>query len=165
MPCQSVVLLVLPWNVTTIREEMIAKLPMESLTTETPITSKEQSDSIMVLMEFHDYACQVSEVDPVVIAEILLLLRRCYGFKKHPSEQLFYVRAVGIAKLVATWIFHSPKPIYAALLYDLIRYTRLPLSYIKANYDMGIFCFVENVLSVDKHQGLAESLLYVNNRF
>ncbi|ROT46974.1 sodium:solute symporter family transporter [Candidatus Cardinium hertigii] len=165
MSTQKVMLLVLPWNVTNIREEMISKLPMESLTSEAPITEKEQGDAMMVLMHFHDYVCQISEVDPGVIAEILLLLRRCYGVKRHASGQLFYVRAVGIAQLVATWIFHSPKPIYAALLYDLIRYTRLPLSYIKSNYNIGIFCFVENVLSIDKHQELAESLFYISNRF
>ncbi|WP_338140438.1 HD domain-containing protein, partial [Candidatus Cardinium hertigii] len=54
---------------------------------------------------------------------------------------------------------------YASLLYDLVRYTRLPLSYIKANYNLGIFCFVENVLNIDQHQEMAKSLLYVTNRF
>ncbi|ROT47509.1 HD domain-containing protein, partial [Candidatus Cardinium hertigii] len=132
---------------------------------EAPITPKEQADSMMVLMQFHEYVCQVAEVDPGMIAEILLLLRRCYGFKRHASGQLFYVRAVGIAQWVATWIFHSPKPIYASLLYDLVRYTRLPLSYIKANYNMGIFCFVENVLNIDQHQEMAKSLLHITNRF
>lgn len=162
---QSVMLLVLPWNVTSIRDEMIAKLPMERLTSETPITSKEEGESMMLLMEFHEYVCKVSSVDPGLIAEILLLLRRCYGFKRHPSGELFYVRSVGIAQLVAEWLFHSPKPIYAALLYDLVRYTRLPLSYIKANYNLGIFYFVQNVLSVDKHQEMVLSELYVGNRF
>ncbi|WP_123662627.1 sodium:solute symporter family transporter [Candidatus Cardinium hertigii] len=162
---QGAILLVLPWDVTKIREEMIAKLPITHLTSEAPITPKEQADSMMVLMQFHEYVCQVAEVDPGMIAEILLLLRRCYGFKRHASGQLFYVRAVGIAQWVATWIFHSPKPIYASLLYDLVRYTRLPLSYIKANYNRGIFCFVENVLNIDQHQEMAKSLLYVTNRF
>ncbi|WP_260214904.1 sodium:solute symporter family protein, partial [Candidatus Cardinium hertigii] len=100
---QAAILLVLPWDVTKIREEMIAKLPITHLTSETPITPKEQADSMMVLMQFHEYVCQVAEVDPGVIAEILLLLRRCYGFKRHASGQLFYVRAVGIAQWVATW--------------------------------------------------------------
>ena len=158
------ILMVLPSNVIAIREEMIGTLPMEAFTSEDPITPKEQGDSMMALMEFHDYVCQTAEVDPGVIAEILLLLRRCYGFKRHPSGALFYMRAAGIAKLVATWIFHSPKPIYAALLYDLVRYTRLPLSYIKANYDRGIFCFVQHVLHIDTHQEMAASLFHIENR-
>ncbi|WP_339043789.1 HD domain-containing protein [Cardinium endosymbiont of Tipula unca] len=77
---------------------------------------------------------------------------------------MFYVRATGIAKLLAKWIFHSPKPIYAALLYDLVRHTHLSLSYIRANYNFGIFCFVESVLSVDNRKDLSESVLFVENR-
>ena len=159
------IVIVLPCNVHAIREEMIAQLPIETVPLESALSSKEMEDSLIELMEFHDYVCNSADVDPSIIAEILLLLRRCYGSKKHASGQLFYLRAAGIAKWVATWIFHSPKPIYAALLYDLIRYTRLPLSYIKANYDRGIFCFVQNVLSVDQHQAMSTSLFHVHNRF
>ena len=158
------ILVVLPWDATAIREEMIGALPMESCTSEDLITPKEQEDSIMALMEFHDDVCQTADVDPGVIAEILLLLRRCYGFRRHPSGQLFYIRSAGIAKLVASWIFHSPKPIYATLLYDLVRYTRLPLSYIKASYDRGILSFVQNVLNIDQHQEMSESLFHIGNR-
>ncbi|WP_339044456.1 HD domain-containing protein [Cardinium endosymbiont of Tipula unca] len=147
-----------------IRDEMIANLPIDLLASESPITLKEQADSLMALMEFHEYVCKVSHVESAVIAEILLLLRRCYGFKRHASGQLFYVRATGITKIVAKWIFHSPKPIYATLLYDLVRHTHLSRSYIRANYNFGIFCFVESVLSVDNRKELSESVLFVENR-
>ncbi|MDD9139509.1 MAG: HD domain-containing protein, partial [Candidatus Cardinium sp.] len=103
-------------------------------------------------------------IDPFLIAEILLLLRRCYGFKRHASGQLFYVRAVGIAEWVATWTDGHAKLVYATLLYDLVRYTRLPLSYIKGNYKRGVYCFVENTIAIDSRERLEESLLAIPNR-
>ncbi|MDD9139881.1 MAG: hypothetical protein NQ127_03025 [Candidatus Cardinium sp.] len=77
----------------------------------------------------------------------MFLLRRCYGFKRHASGQLFYVRAVRIAEWVAAWADGHAKLVYATLLYDLVRYTRLPLSYIKANYPLIVYCFVENTIA------------------
>ncbi|WP_339044771.1 sodium:solute symporter family transporter [Cardinium endosymbiont of Tipula unca] len=164
-PGKDSIIIVIPRDVNQIREEMIARLPIDLLASESPITPKEQADSLTTLMEFHEYVCKISHVEFSVISEILLLLRRCYGFKRHASGQLFYVRATGIAKILAKWVFHSPKPIYASLLYDLVRYTQLSLSYIKANYNFGIFCFVQRVISVDKHQDIEKSILYVDNRF
>ncbi|TDG94184.1 sodium:solute symporter family transporter [Cardinium endosymbiont of Culicoides punctatus] len=165
-PDKDGILIALPLNVNDIREEMIERLPLDLLSaTKSEITPKEKVDSLKVLIDFHEYACSVSHADPAIITEILLLLRRCYGFKRHMCGELFYVRAAGIATLVSKWVGISPKPVYAALLYDLVRYTHLSLSYIRANYNLGIFEFVKNILAIDKRKDLEESMLYIDNRF
>ncbi|WP_342265041.1 sodium:solute symporter family transporter [Cardinium endosymbiont of Philonthus spinipes] len=166
---QSAMLLVLPNDVTDIFNKVTITLPLDALTLEAPVTPKEQADSMMVLMKFHDYVCKSSyQMDPVdvgTISGLLLLLRQHFGFKRHASGQLFYVRAVGIAELVVEWAFHSPKVIYAALLYELVRRTCLPLSYVKEHYNLGVYAFVLNVVGIDKRQALDHSsLLYVQNR-
>ncbi|AXI24268.1 Sodium:solute symporter family [Cardinium endosymbiont of Sogatella furcifera] len=166
---QPTMLLVLPNDVTDMLSKMTAKLPLDCLTSETPVTPKEQADSMMALMQFHDYICQSSHrSDPIdlgTISGLLLLLRKHFGFKRHASGQLFYVRAVGITTLIVEWVFHSPKVIYAALLYELVRHTCLPLSYVKEHYNLGVYAFVLNVISIDKRQDLDHpSLLYVQNR-
>ncbi|WP_342264950.1 sodium:solute symporter family transporter [Cardinium endosymbiont of Philonthus spinipes] len=163
------ILLVLPTDVTAIRDKMMIKLPIDCLTSEMPITPKEQADSMMVLMQFHDYICKSSHrsdpVDVATVSGLLLLLRKHFRFRRHSSGQLFYVRAVGIAELVVEWVFHSPKVIYASLLYELVRHTCLPLSYIKRHYNLGVYAFVLNVVGIDKRQELDHpSLLYVQNR-
>ncbi|MGI2299003.1 HD domain-containing protein [Candidatus Cardinium hertigii] len=152
-----------------IRDKMTYKLPIDSLTVETPVTPKEQADSMMELMKFHDHICKSSceddPIDPSIISGILLLLREHFGFKRHASGQLFYVRAVGISKLVVDWVFHSPKVVYASLLYGLVRRTCLPLSYIQQHYNLGVYAFVLNVVGIDKREELDHpSLLYVKNR-
>ncbi|UWW97047.1 MAG: HD domain-containing protein [Candidatus Cardinium sp.] len=166
---QKAIVLVLPSNVTEVRNKMTAKLPLDCLTSEAPVTSKEQADSMMALMQFHDYVCKsLCPEDPIdigTISGLLLLLRQHFGFKRHASGQLFYVRAVGIAQLVIEWVFHSPKVIYAALLYELVRHTCLPLSYVQEHYNLGVYAFVLNVVGIDKRQELDHpSLLYVQNR-
>ncbi|WP_419241696.1 sodium:solute symporter family transporter [Cardinium endosymbiont of Nabis limbatus] len=166
---EQAILLVLPTDVTAIRDKMTAKLPLDCLTSAAPVTPKEQADSMMVLMQFHDYVCKSSHgSDPIdigAISGLLLLLRQYFGFKQHASGQLFYVRAVGIAELVVKWVVHAPKVVYAALLYELVRHTCLPLSYIKKHYNLGVYAFVLNVIGVDKRQDLDHpSLLYVQNR-
>ncbi|MGI2257183.1 sodium:solute symporter family transporter [Candidatus Cardinium hertigii] len=162
-------LMVLPNDVTDIMNKMTAGFPIDALTVESPVTPKEEADSMMELMNFHDYVSKLScEVDPIdikTVAGILLLLRKHFRFKRHASGQLFYVHAVGIAKLVTDWVFHSPKVVYAALLYGLVRRTCLPLSYIKEHYNLGVYAFVSNVVGIDKRENLDHpSLLYVQNR-
>ncbi|UWW96494.1 MAG: HD domain-containing protein [Candidatus Cardinium sp.] len=162
-------LLVLPVDVIEIRDKMTTKLPIDCLTSETPVTPKEQADSMMELMQFHDHVAQFShDMDPIdlgTISGLLLLLRQHFGFKRHASGQLFYVRVVGIAKLVVEWVFNSPKVIYASLLYELVRHTCLPLSYVRDHYNLGVYAFVLNVLGIDKHQALDHpSLLCLENR-
>lgn len=166
---QRAMLLVLPTDLTDIRDKMTVALPLDSLTSQTPVTPKEQAYAMMALMKFHDYVSKsFTKEDPIdikTISGLLLLLRKHFGFKRHASGQLFYLRAVGIAKIVVEWAFHSPKVIYASLLYELVRRTCLPLSYVKQYYNLGVYAFVSNVLKVDKRQALdAPSLLYVQNR-
>ncbi|AXI23920.1 Sodium:solute symporter family protein [Cardinium endosymbiont of Sogatella furcifera] len=166
---QPAMLLVLPSNVTDILSKITINLPLDELTLETPVTPKEQADSMMALMQFHDHVSRSSHrADPIdigIISGLLLLLRQHFGFKRHASGQLFYVRAVGIAEIVVKWVFHSPKVIYAALLYELVRRTCLPLSYVKEHYNLGVYAFVLNVVGIDKRQALDHpSLLYVQNR-
>ena len=162
-------LIVLPIDVREIINKMTIDLPLDALTSEGPVTPKEEADSMMALMQFHDHICKSSyESDPIdikIISGILLLLREHFRFKRHASGKLFYVRAVAIAQLVVDWVFHSPKVVYAALLYGLVRRTCLPLSYIKEHYNLGVYAFVSNVIKIDKREDLNHpSLLYVQNR-
>lgn len=166
---QKEILLVLPRDVTSIRDKMTTKLPIDCLNSDTPVTPKEQAASMMVLMKFHDYVCKSShQVDPMdlgIVSGLLLLQRKHFGFKRHACGQLFYVRAVGITELVIEWAFHSPKVVYASLLYELVRHTCLPLSYVKQHYNLGVYAFVLNVVAIDKRAQLDHpSLLYVHNR-
>ncbi|WP_419241129.1 hypothetical protein [Cardinium endosymbiont of Nabis limbatus] len=112
---KKAMLLVLPNKVTDILSRMTTKLPIDTLTTGAPVTPKEQADSMMVLMQFHDCVCKSSlQEDPIdmkIISGLILLLRKHFGFKRHDSGQLFYVRSVGIAALVVEWVVHSPKVI------------------------------------------------------
>ncbi len=51
------------------------------------------------------------------------------------------------------------------MLYELVRYTCLPLSYIKEHYNLGVYAFVLNIKRIDKRQELDHpSLLHVQNR-
>ncbi|WP_419241351.1 sodium:solute symporter family transporter [Cardinium endosymbiont of Nabis limbatus] len=166
---KKAMLLVLPNRITDILSKMATTLPIDALTSNAPVTPKEQADSIMLLMQFHDYVSKVSiQEDPIdlkTISGLLLLLRKHFGFKRHNSGQLLYVRAVGIAELVVEWVFHSPKVVYASLLYELVRHTCLPISYIKKHYNLGVYTFVLNLVNIDKRQDLDHaSLLYVKNR-
>ncbi|MGI2299423.1 sodium:solute symporter family transporter [Candidatus Cardinium hertigii] len=163
------ILLVLPTDVTEILNHMTAGLPIDALAKEGPISPKEEANSMMALMQFHGYVCKSAyendPIDLVTLSGLLLLLRQRFGSKRHGSGQLFYVRAVGIATLVVEWAFHSPKVIYASLLYDLVRHTCLPLSYVREHYNLGVYGFVWNVVNTDKREALDHpSLLYVQNR-
>ncbi|WP_243575173.1 sodium:solute symporter family transporter [Candidatus Cardinium sp. cByotN1] len=166
---QPTMLLVLPRDVTDIRDKMTVKLPIDCLTSDDPVNPQEQADSMMALMKFHDHVCKYlskeAPIDIKTISGLLLLLRQHFRFKRHASGQLFYVRAVAIAQIVVDWVFHSPKVIYASLLYELVRHTCLPLSYIKEHYNLGVYAFVSNLVKIDKRQELDDpSLLCVQNR-
>ncbi len=152
-------LIVLPCNVVKVRDEMIAKI----LPLNVPITQKEIDESMEVFIESYNHLTETSEIRKAVIDEILLLTRRCYGFRRHLSGQLLYIRAIGIAQLVSEWIRFYPEPIYVALLYDLVHYADLPLSYIKANYDLNIYSFIESVLAVNDRQSMEPCGLYIGN--
>lgn len=94
---KKAMLLVLPNKVTDILSKMTTTLPIDSLTLESPVTPKEQADSMMELMQFHDCVCKSSlQEDPIdmkIISGLILLLRKHFGFKRHDSGQLFYVRS------------------------------------------------------------------------
>ena len=154
-------LMVVPCNVVQVRDAMIANLrPLNA-----PIIQKEIDQSIEVFIKSYNQILDISEASKAVIDEIVLLTRRCYGFQRHPSGQLLYVRSIEIAQLVAEWIRFYPEPVYVALLYDLVHYADLPLSYIKANYDLNIYSFVESVLAVNDRQSMEPCGLYIKNAF
>lgn len=154
-------LMVLPCNVVNVRDAMIAKiLPLNIC-----INQKEIDQSTEVFIKSYNHILEISEARRAVIDEILLLTRRCYGFRRHLSGQLLYIRAIGIAQLVAEWIRFYPEPIYVALLYDLVYYADLPLAYIKANYDLNIYSFIESILAVNDRQSMEPCGLYIGNAF
>ncbi|MGI2257005.1 hypothetical protein ACRRVD_00210 [Candidatus Cardinium hertigii] len=154
-------LMVVPCNVVNVRDAMISNIrPLNA-----PITQKEIDQSIEVFVKSYNQILEISEARRAVIDEIVLLIRRCYGFQRHTSGQLLYVRSIGIAQLVAEWIRFYPEPIYVTLLYGLVHYADLSLSYIKANYDLNIYSFVESVLAVNDRQSMEPCGLYIKNAF
>ncbi|MEF2228947.1 MAG: HD domain-containing protein [Candidatus Cardinium sp.] len=157
---QKANLLVLPCHVTAVRDEMLTNITVANRL----ISKSEIEASMVVLSKFNDYACKMCNIRIGVLDEIFLLLRRCYAFKRHLSGELFYVRAVGIARLVTDWVAYVPEPIYAALLYDLVVYADLPLSYIKANYSLDVFSFVQSIVSIGDRREIEPSGLYVDNQ-
>lgn len=164
------ILMVLPVDVTHILDNINVELPLDTFSQETSMTLQEEADAMVILMKFHDDFCkylnQESPTELKMISQSILLLRKYFRFKRHASGKLLYVRAVAIAQLVAEWAFQYHKVICAALLYELVRHNCLPLSYIKTNYNIGIYGFVSNLVKIDKHQDLDHpSLLYVQNRF
>ncbi|MGI2261792.1 HD domain-containing protein [Candidatus Cardinium hertigii] len=157
---QKTILLVLPCNVKVVQDAMLTNLaPSNSY-----VNKSEIDTSMEVLMKFNDYACKMCNIRIGVMDEIFLLLRRCYAFRRHASGKLFYVRAIGIARLVTDWVNYAPEPIYAALLYDLVVYTDLPISYIKANYSLAIFSFVQSIISIQNRKDLEPSGLSIDNQ-
>ncbi|MGI2298829.1 hypothetical protein ACRRVB_03505 [Candidatus Cardinium hertigii] len=153
-------LVVLPCNVAAVRDKMIASIIPSS----TSISSRELKTSMVVLKKAYNSLGTVADMRPTVLDELFLLIRRCYGFRRHASGQLFYVRALGIAELVAKWVPYQPKPVYFSLLYGLVRYAGLPLPYVKANYSVDVYSFIENIMAVNKRQDMEPCGLYVGNR-
>lgn len=159
-------LLVLPSEVTQLLQQMTTALPLDG---PPPVTLKEQAHSLMALMQCYDYARKASyesnPIDLATISELFLLLRRHFGYQRHASGQLLYVRAAGIAKLVVEWAFHAPKVVYAALLYELVQHACLSLAYVAAHYDLGVHAFVANVIAILQRAALDHpSLRCVTNR-
>ncbi|CCM10549.1 membrane protein of unknown function [Cardinium endosymbiont cEper1 of Encarsia pergandiella] len=153
-------LVVLPCNVAAVRDKMIAGI----IPSTTSISSRELKTSMAFLQKAYNSLCTMADMRPTVLDELFLLIRRCYGFRRHASGQLLYVRALGIAELVAKWVPYQPKPVYFTLLYGLVRYAGLPLPYVKANYTIDAYSFIENIIAVNKHQDMEPSGLYVGNR-
>ncbi|TSJ80766.1 MAG: hypothetical protein NMK33_04935 [Candidatus Cardinium sp.] len=152
-------LIVLPCNVAAVRDAMIAKI----LPLNVSISQKEMDQSMEIFIKSYQHLLEISEARKAVVDEILLLMRRCYGFRRHISGQLLYIRAISIAQLVAEWIRFYPEPIYVVLLYDLVHYADLPLAYIKANYDLNIYSLIESILTVNDRQGMEPCGLYIGN--
>jgi len=153
-------LVVLPCNVTAVRDRMIAAI----IPSPTSVGSRELKTSMAVLKKGYNNLCTIADMRPTVLDELFLLIRRCYGFRRHASGQLFYVRALGIAELVAKWVPYQPRPVYFSLLYGVVRYTGLPLPYIKANHSIEVYSFIENIMAVNKRQDMEPCGLYVGNR-
>ena len=153
-------LIVVPCNVAAVRDEMLSRI----LPSEPSIAYGEFKESMVTLTKAYSNLCTVADMRTIVLDELFLLVRRCYGFRRHASGQLCYVRALGIAQLVADWVPYQPRPVYFSVLYGLVRYTGLPLAYVKANYSMDVYCFVERIVAVNKRQELEPCGLYVGNR-
>lgn len=154
-------LMVLPCNVVQVRDAMIDKI----LPLNVPVTQKEIDQSMEVFVRSYNHLLEICQARKAVLDEILLLTRRCYGFRRHLSGQLLYIRAIGIAQLVAEWIRFYPEPIYVVLLCDLVHYADLPLAYIKANYDLNICSFIESILAANDRQSMEPCGLYIGNSF
>ncbi|TSJ80768.1 MAG: hypothetical protein NMK33_04955 [Candidatus Cardinium sp.] len=154
------ILIVVPCNVAAVRDEMISRI----LPSDPSISYREFKESMVTLTKAYNNLCTVADMRTIVLDELFLLVRRCYGFRRHASGQLFYVRALDIAQLVAEWVPYQPRPVYFSVLYGLVRYAGLPLAYVKANYSMDVYHFVESIVAVNKRQEMEPCGLYIGNR-
>lgn len=152
--------IVVPCDVSAVRNAMIDRI----LPSEPAIFFKEYRASLVTLTKAYNRLCTLAEMRTIVLDELFLLMRRCYGYTRHESGQLAYIRAVGIAQLVAEWIPAQPRPVYFSILYGLVRYAGLPLCYIKANYGVDVYSFVERIVTINKRQKMEPCGLYVGNR-
>lgn len=157
---KKIMLIVVPCNVVAVRDKMISNI----LPSDDSISYSEFKASMVVLKKAYDNLCTTADMRTIVLDELFLLVRRCYGFRRHASGQLFYVRALGIAQLVAKWVPYQPRPVYFSLLYGLVRYAGLPLPYVKANYSIDVYYFVESMIAVNQRQDMEPCGLYVGNR-
>ncbi|WP_342265387.1 hypothetical protein [Cardinium endosymbiont of Philonthus spinipes] len=153
-------LIVVPCNVAAVRDEMISRI----LPSDPAIAYREFKESMVTLTQAYHNLCTTADMRTIVLDELFLLIRRCYGFRRHASGQLFYIRALGIAQLVAEWVPYQPRPVYFSVLYGLVRYAGLPLAYVKANYSVDVYSFVESIVAVNKREEMEPCGLYVGNR-
>lgn len=153
-------LIVVPCNVAAVRDGIISRIPPSDAS----IAYSEFKESMVTLTQAYNNLCTVADMRTIVLDELFLLVRRCYGFRRHASGQLFYVRALGIAQLVAEWVPYQPRIVYFSVLYGLVRYAGLPLAYVKANYSVDAYCFVESIVAVNKREEMEPCGLYVGNR-
>ncbi|TDG95050.1 sodium:solute symporter family transporter [Cardinium endosymbiont of Culicoides punctatus] len=151
-------LIVLPQWIHLVQDSMQTRWPLDSLITDHPVDTQGSADALTFLMDFNENICKTTDVDPIIIKEIVSFIKEKYGDMRHDCGELLYVRAVGIAKLVARWTPHSPKVIYTALLYDLVRHLRTSLSHIEEKFGLGIASLIEDVISVDKYRDLDEAI-------
>ena len=86
-----------------------------------------------------------------ILSNILYLLKKAYDINKHESGQFLLLRTISIAKGVVI-LTKDHTAIYASLLYDLPYYSWVPLSYIRANYDIVIASLVEELLAMKSAQ-------------
>ncbi|WP_250238730.1 hypothetical protein [Cardinium endosymbiont of Oedothorax gibbosus] len=153
-------LIVVPCNAAAVRDEMISRIPPSDVS----ISYREFKASMVTLTQAYNSFCTMADVRTIVLDELFFLVRRCYGFRRHASGQLLYVRALGIAQLVAEWVPYQSRIVYFSVLYGLVRYAGLPLAYIKANYSVEAYRFVESIVAVNKREEMEPSGLYVGNR-
>ncbi len=163
---KNTMLLVVPADIESICKQTINQPCTNDLKPEVPIMLKEEADSMIILMQFCDFICRsFKNIKAETIGGTLLLLKRRFGTKQHASGALFYIRAVEITRIITKWIFQASEPIYVCLLYDLVRYTDLPLAYIKDNYNSTVHALVQSVLNINTHQTMASSLPRVKNHY
>lgn len=165
---KNAILLVFPIDIEALsKQATIHTQPPTNYSKPEPlITLKEEADYMIMLMKFSDCICKTfKKIKAETIGGTLLLLKRRFGIKQHASGALFYIRAVGITKIVTQWIFQAPEPIYACLVYDLVRYTDLPIAYIKENYGSSVEKLVQKILAIHTHETMAASLSKAKNYY
>ena len=74
-------------------------------------------------------------------------MKKAYAVNKHESGHFLILRAIAISKEVAT-LTKDHTVIYDSLFYDLPYYSWVPLSYIRANCDIVVASYIEELLSM-----------------
>jgi len=161
---QQAILMVIPVSVQEIHQEVVEKLPLHLCIQETDASKKELAESLLGLMDFYEQIIKIKGIQPDIIGGILLLLRSNYQHMKHATGELCYMRAIRIAETISKWMLHFSNVIYATLLYDLVRYTRLPLSYIESNFGIVVTGLVERLIIQELEASYIHTTLYVGNQ-
>ena len=141
-------LVIIPQDSAMLQKDIIKQVPCTQRSQE---DAQAMGDMVMALMDFQDFMVNKVQINQSILSNILYLLKKAYGTNKHEGGQFLLLRAIAIAKKVAT-LTKDHTAIYASLLYDLPYYSWIPLSYIRANYDIVIASLVEELLLMKSGQ-------------
>ena len=141
-------LVVIPQDSSLLQKDIIKHMPY---TQRSEKDAQMMGDIIMNLMDFQDFMVNKVRLNQSILSNALYLLKKAYGTNKHENGQFLLLRAMAIAKKVST-LTKDHTVVYASLLYDLPYYSWVPLSYIRANYDIVIASLIEELLAMKSAQ-------------
>lgn len=141
-------LIVISQNSVLLQKDIIRQMPVFKRSKE---DAKIMGDIVMAMMDFQSFMVDKVQLNQSILSNILYLLKKAYDINKHESGQFLLLRSIAIAKEV-TQLTKDHTMIYASLLYDLPYYSWVPLSYIRANYDIVIASLVEELFAIKSGQ-------------
>lgn len=155
-PCmETTTTIVLPINIRSIREEVMDKLVTYPENLETFSSNEaywqDHPEGSKIMAKLLAVIASKKVLNNLNIKETIALLSRCYGREQDNLGTPLFIRAMGITYLLITRMTLYPEAVQAALTYDLVRYTAVPISYIRAIYGPVVFFLVQHLLQTNQY--------------